>query len=362
MPLQLFPLTGGMQQGYDVRLLPDGVLANAVNCELERIGRIVGRAKYTALGTTVQSDGAGAFVAYDLLSLNERLFAIGDDSRFGVPANIYEYLGAGTAALWRPTSSVLGKIPRLPLATRVRDICRPADRSGGSSPVMSGAALGGFAAIVWNDASLSYIQVVKAAADQTVLFAQLSTASNRPCLDVKLVALSDRFLLVGSNTTTGNLSIASFTPASDTAVVQLTQNVFTMGANVLRFAACKVDGTDEVMVVVSDLGSAVQLKRFTNAGVDSGVTYTVSSTGAVTFLAVEASSSANQVNIALRHSSECKVHSFNLTTGAEIGVGPFTAFAGDTPAQMTLVRISSTQVRVVASITSGTTPSIKSNI
>ncbi len=362
MPIQLFPLTGGMQQGYDVRLLPDGVLANAVNCELERIGRVVGRAKYTALGTTVQSSGAGAFVAYDLLTLGERLFAIGDDSRFGCPGNIYEYLGTGTAALWRPTSAVAGLVPRLPLATRVRNICRPADRSGDSDPIMSGAALGGFAALVWRDTSASYIQVVKAASDQPVLFQVLSTAGNAPCESVKCIALSDRFLLIGANTTTSNISIARFTPASDTAVVQLAQNVFTLAANVVTSAACKVAGSDEVMVVVSTLSPAIKLKRFTNAGVDSGVTYTVSSAVAATFMAVEASSSANQVNIALNVGGECKVHSFNLTTGAEIGVGPFAAFAGDTPAQMSLVRVSATQVRVVCSVTSGTTPSIKSNL
>ncbi len=364
MPLQIFPLTGGMQQGYDVRLLPDGVLANAVNCELERVGRVVGRAKYTALGTTVQSEGAGAFVAYDLITLGDRLFAVGDDSRFSAPGNIYEYLGTGTAGLWRPTSEVLGKVPRLPLATRVRDICRPPDRSGGQSPLMSGAAFGGFAALVWNDDDVrsAYLQVVRAAHDQPVFFAQLSTASNRPCQMVKTVALSTQFFIVGINSNTNNISLAKFNPASDTAIVQLAQNVFTFAANVLRFAICKVDGTDDVMIVTSDLAGAIQLKRFTSAGVDSGVTYTVSSTGTSLFLAVEASSSANQVNIAIKNSSECKVHSFNLTTGAEIGVGPFAAFAGDTTQQLSLVRISATQVRVLASISSGTTPSIKSNL
>lgn len=364
MPLQFIPFSGGLRGDIDARLLPDGALADAVNVEMDREGRLAGRARYQALGTTVQSVGAGAFIAYDLFILGERLFALGDDTRFGAPGNIYEYLGAGTAGLWRPTSEVLGKVPRVPLATRVRDICRPPDRSADQAPIMSGAAFGGFAALAWNDGDTdqAYLQVVRAAADQPVFFNQFSTASNRPCIAMKTVALSDRFYFVGANTTSGNLSIAKYAPATDTAIVQLAQNVFTFAGNVLRFAICKVDGTDDVMVLVSDLSGANQLKRFTSAGVDSGVTYTISSTGTSTFLAVEASSSANQVNIAIKNAGECKVHSFNLTTGAEIGVGPFAAFVGDTALQMSIARISATQVRVVASISSGTTPTIKSNL
>ncbi|HEU4582490.1 MAG TPA: hypothetical protein VFS67_29735 [Polyangiaceae bacterium] len=365
MPLSLIPFAGGLQGGIDPRLLPDGALSDAVNCELDRQGRLVGRAGFTAAGTGVLSTGAGALVAYDVVHYQGRLFALGDDTRLSVPANLYEYLGSGVASPWRPTSPVLGKEPRLPQATRVRDICRPPDQPSGVTH-MHGAALGGFAALVWNNAddeTASTLMVVRAADDQAVLIASLSTSSDRPCQSVRLVALSDRFMIVGINASTNNVSIASFTPASDTAVTQLVQNVFTFGANVLRIATCKVSGSDEFMVLASDLASTVQLKRFSNAGVDSGVTYTVSASGTYTFLAVEASATANQITIALvkSGSNPVEIYSYNLTTGAEIGTGPHSPFSTDAADQVALVRESSTQLQVLATLTGGTEDVIKAN-
>src|SRR5262245_12279970 len=114
MPLQLFPLTGGLNQGYDVRLLPDGVLANAVNCEIERIGRLVGRAKYTAVAQTTFD--SGTHVAYDLFSVDDQLYAIGDRLSRGYPTDVFRYV-VGAAAAWSP-SQTTGD-PRLPPVTRV---------------------------------------------------------------------------------------------------------------------------------------------------------------------------------------------------------------------------------------------------
>lgn len=365
MPLQLLPFSSGIRGDIDSRLLPDGAWADAVNCQLDRKGRLVGRAGFTAIGTGVLSPSAGALVAYDLVNYQGRLFALGDDTRLAVPANLYEYLGDGVASPWRPTSAVLDRVPRLPQATRVRDMCRPPDQPDGAT-YMHGAALGGFAALAWNnssDSTATTLMVVRAPSDQPVHIAQLSSSSNNPCERVRLVALTDRFMIVGRNATSGNVSIASFTPASGTAVTQLAQNVFTFGANVLQMTTCKVAGADQFMVLVSDLAGVVQLKRFTNVGVNSGVTYTVSASGAYTFLAVEASSTANQITIAIVKSGNnpVEVYSYNLTTGAEIGVGPHSPFSTDAADQVSLVRESATQLQVVATITSGTEDLIKAN-
>jgi hypothetical protein len=361
VPIQVFPLTGGLAQNIDRRLLPDGVLADAVNCELERTGRIVGRAKYTSLGTGVlDTSGPGALVAYDLFTYQGRLFALGDDTRLGVPANLFEYLGSGVAAAWRPTST-LAAVPRLPQATRVRDISRPPDQpSGAASP--TAAALGGFTALAWNSASVSsdaFLLVSRAASDQPIHFSKLSTTSDRPCRNLRLVALSDRFMIVGTATNESKVGLASFIPASDTSVTQLAQDVIpAISANVLSIAACKVTGTDEIVVATGDLSGNTRIARFSNAGVDSGVTYGPIATGA-TQISVEASSTANEITVAQVVGGECRLFTFNLTTGAQIGVGPFVPFSGDTSTEVSLARISSTRLAIASSIASGTTPSIK---
>ena len=124
MTLQLIPLVGGLQGHIDPRLLPDGALSDAVNVEFDRDGRVVGRARYQAIGTTVY--GSGAFVGYDLFSVGDRLFALGDKGSAGYPTDIFEYTPGG-AALWSPTSRVTSS-KRLPRATRLRDIGRPPGR------------------------------------------------------------------------------------------------------------------------------------------------------------------------------------------------------------------------------------------
>ncbi len=363
MPIQLFPFNGGIQGQIDTRLLPDGALSDAVNCQLDREGRLVGRAGFTAIGTGILITGGGALVAYDLFSLGERLFAMGDDSTFGMPANHYEYLGSGVANPWRPTSLVTDAVPRLPLATRVRDIARPPDQPDGISN-MAGCAFAGFACLAWNnsiDASLGYLLVVRAAGNQPVLFQELSQLSNRPSRLLRLVGLSDRVIIVGVNTAGTAVSISSFIPLTGTVVVSLATSVLS-GASVSILAVCKVAGVDQFMIV-ANLAGTIRTRRYDNAGVlivPSGGQY-ADVAAAATALAVEASSTANQLTIAMVVGGEARLFSYNLATGADIGIGPFVPFSGDTSVEVSLVRVSATLLDVASSISSGSTPTIKMN-
>lgn len=362
MPLSVIPFASGLQGGIDPRLLPDGTLSDAVNCELDRQGRLVGRAGFTALGTGVLSTGAGALVAYDLARYQGRLFALGDDSRLSVPANLYEYLGSGVANPWRPSSPVADAAPRLGQATRVRDICRPPDQTDGTE-VMAGAALGGFAALAW-EATNGYLRVARAADDQAVYFAKLPSASNtQPVRTLRLLALSDRFILAGFRASATRVAVSKFAPATDTATTGLASDVF--GAAVDgRYGACKVDGADEFMLVARSGASSVKVRRLDNAAsviTPSGGQYADISE-ASTSIAVEASSAANQVTVAVIVGGECRVYSYNLSTGAAIGSGPFVPFTGDTCTHVALARVSATQVQVLCNVTSGTEPEVKANL
>ena len=48
MAIRLFPFNGGIENSVDIRLLPDGLLADAVNVELDRQGRLVVRPGFTS--------------------------------------------------------------------------------------------------------------------------------------------------------------------------------------------------------------------------------------------------------------------------------------------------------------------------
>jgi hypothetical protein len=360
VPIQLFPLTGGMNQRFDVRLLPDGVLANAVNCEMDRVGRVAPRARYVAIGTGVASPSAGALVAYDLVSFLDRLFVVGDDSRFGCPANLYEYLGAGVAQPWRPTSPVADAVPRLGLATRVRDISRAPDQAG-SALFVGAAAFGGFTGMCWGtiaDSGAAFFSVTRSADDQPVFCAQLDTASSHPCQHCRVFALSDRFLIVGMSLTFKRISISKFAPATDTAVASVVTDIFAAAANPESFGACKVAGSDQIVIAARVAGS-IKVRRLNNAGtvqVPSGGQYAdiVGSAGTDPFaIAIEADSSSNQLTVAVLDAGSVGLYSYNLSTGAAIGTGPFDAFPNDTTnvhteENVALVRVSATTLRVLA--------------
>jgi hypothetical protein len=360
--ITLFPFNSGLATHIDPRLLPDGALADAVNVELDRQGRLIGRPKYTAQAMTV-FDQVGltdpdTLVAYDLFVLNNRLFAIGDANQFGYYVDVYEYLPSGLVARWRPTSPINQLFPRMPRATRVRDIARPADVVGGVVN-MGCAAGGGFAALVWNSDDIfqpGFVHIVSAALNQTVVF----TSANAAGLFKKLraVALSDRFLFLSLNTLGTAISLARWIFATDQGLTTVSSSIMSGGA-ITIYAACKVAGSDQ-FCVVADVAGTITLKRYSNTGANqapSGGAYATVS-AVPTALAVEASSTANQITVAMVVGGEARLFSYNLTTGAAIGAGPFVPFSGETSVEVGLVRLAADGLEVVSSVTSETAPTV----
>jgi hypothetical protein len=358
MPISLVPFSGGLNTHVDVRLLPDGALQDVTNAEMDRSGRLVGRAKFSAQAATVYD--SGTLTAFDLFQMNDRLFAFGDAQSYGYPSDVFEYCPTGAAAQWRPTSTENEATPRLPRATAVRDMCRPPDQAEGITN-MGCAATVGYACLVWNisdNANLGFVHVVSAAKNQPLLFQRLEDNTG-PLVKMRVVGLSDRFILLGLNAATTAINTARFIPASSEVVANLAADIMPSGGAITVYAVCKVDGSDEFMVV-ANLNGTVTTRRYNASGVlqvPSGGQY---STQAVvpTALAVEASSTADQVNIAMVVSGEARIFSYNLSTGAEIGTGPHVPFTGETSVEVSLVRVSSTVIQIVSSVTSETAPTI----
>lgn len=332
MPIQVFPLTGGMNQQWDARLLPDGVLANAVNCELERIGRIVGRAKYTAVAQTTYD--TGTMVAYDLFSVDDQLYAMGDRLSRGYPTDVFRFL-TGAAAVWSPSATT--NDPRLTPVNRLRDIGRPPDVKDGCVS-QTAAVVGNFVCLAFSGADHGYAHFFLADTDQTVLFSDLS---NR--LKAKALGLSDRFVILGLNSASTVLAWHRFITATDEAPVSQSALYTGLGA-ITVYTAQKVVGSDDFVVVANCAGTVI-LRRFDSSGtlvVPSGGAY-ANITAAATQLAVEASVSANQITIAMVVGGEPRLFCYNLSTGASVS-GPVVALAGVTATEVTLARNAANQV------------------
>lgn len=334
----------------DIRLLPDGLLHDAVNVELDRAGRMVVRPNYTAIAATVY--GSGTLVAYDLFTLNGRTFAFGDAHSYGFPCDIYELLPSGGAARWRPSSANNATSPRLPRATKVRELARPPDQADGVTN-WGCAASAGYACLVWNSASggdntNGYVHIVRAADDQTVVVQRMNVADN-PRRLLRVLGLSDRFLILGLASGGQALDLARFTFASDESVTDVAQDLFS-GAAITVYAAARVAGSSD-FVVIAQVGSNLIVRRFNSSGAQQ--TEYLNTAVTATTVCVEASSSANQVVVGYIVGANDTWVAYNLTSGAQIATR--NVFAGsDDVLNLGVARISSTQVMLCASLDDAT--------
>lgn len=355
MPLQLVPFVGGLQGHIDPRLLPDGALSDAVNVEFDLEGRVVGRARYQAIGSAVY--GSGTFVGYDLFAVGDRLFALGDRMGHGFPSDVFEYTPGGVAP-WSPSDRLSSGSPvRLPRATRLRDIGRPPDVAGGVSN-FSVAALNGFVCLAYNNddadgVDAGYLHVFLAEHDQTVLFDELTPSGNTVTLKLKALALSDRFVILGLNAAADRLGMRRFTPASDESSASVSTSLYSGLGTISAFAACKVDGSDQVVIVANCNGTLVT-RRFDNAGVlqnPSGSAY-ADVTAAATRLAIYANATDNQIVYAYVVAGAVRVQSYNLATGATLD-SAVAILAGLTASEIAILRFAANTAYVVASIADG---------
>jgi hypothetical protein len=351
----------GQNQGIDRSLL-DGRFSLVRNGVLSRDGQLRPRPGYTALPDTLY--GSGTFVAYDLFAYGERLVAFGDSMGMGYPTDLFEYVTGGAAA-WRGTTPNPTHI-RLPRATGVRDLAQPPDQQDGV--VNFGcAAVGGFTCLVWNNADAGggpgFVHVVNAETGQTLELQQLSIAVSQPTLKLRALALDDRFVIVGTNYDGDDLGAWHFRPAQDESLQLLNATLTTDASTYLIVATCRVVGSAEFVTATLSTGGDIVVRRFNGAGVlqvPSGGQYpTITpSGGQVERLSLEADGAANRITLAYDRSGVLRLHSFNLTTGAQVGAGPFVAFPGSSVQEHGLVRSSPTEVYVVAHSTSPTEPSV----
>ncbi len=350
MAIRTFPFASGIRRDIDIRLLPDGLLHDAVNVEMGRLGRMVVRPGYTAVAATVY--GTGTLVAYDLFTLNDRLFAFGDAHSYGFPCDVYELLPAGGAARWRPSSSNNALSPRLPRATKVREIARPPDQADGVEN-WGCAAFGGYACLVWNTtgngSQSGYVHVVSAAEDSTVVLQRMNVGDN-PRQLLRTIALSDRFLILGTTSAATELDLARFIPASDETVTNVAQDLFSGGA-ITVYAAARVAGSSD-FVVICQVGANVITRRFTNVGVLQLEYSSIVATA--TAVCIEASSTANQVNIGYVVAGDAFWVSYNLTTGATIDTDTTFTDGSDTVLNVGIARVSATELMICASVDEST--------
>lgn len=358
------PFSGGQDTTVDKHLAGLSKFRSVINGRLDADGRLVSRPGYTALPVTAY--GSGNHVAYDLFDLDGRLCSLGDRRGDGHPTDVFEYV-EGAAAAWKPSGTTSATdVPRLPRGTRLVEIARPPDQKGGVSS-FDIATCGGFILLTYNDDDgppLGSAMIMKAASGQPLLFTSFDgVLANHPRQNLQAVALTSRFWAIGFTTNTQNVTGRRIDAA--------TQEDWQPGATVLLnnaagfsiMVADKVGGVDQFVVATVSATSSLVVRRYDAAGtllVPSGGQYAAIAAVNGQYIAVEADSTANQLTVAVVNGATLQLYSWNLSTGAQIGAPPFVPaeVATETCTNVTLVRVSSTQIRVLASVTTIGTPDV----
>lgn len=355
----VIPVDGGHDTSIDKRLSGLAKFRQVVNGRLDADGRIVSRPRYVQIPSTTY--GAGTFNAYDLFELDGRLCALADRLSLGFPTDVFEFISGGGAS-WRPTDTVSTTFPRLPRGTGLRELPRPPDQQGGVSG-FDVAALGGFVLLVYTQAGFllnGYAMLMRSPDGQTILVRELSDAVV-PRKRLRAVALTTRFWLIGTNQDTDIIKGDRIDPASATAWTT-GPTLLSLGSNFSLLDAAKVGGADQFVIAAFNAAGNLTVRRYDSAGtliVPSGGQYATIGSLVATFLAVEADTAGNSVNVAVVHSGTLRVYSWNLATGATIGGAATPAEAvGETATNVALTRSSSTTLHVLATMTTIGTPDI----
>jgi hypothetical protein len=346
MALTRFRLDGGTNQQAARKLLPtEGLLRRVVNLRLRRDNELGVRPGFTALATGVYAAGSSTLVAHDLLSYDDRLFALGHLSGAGTANRITLFEYVGEVKGWKETST------HLPSGTRLREIGSPPDQSGGvktsTVAVYNGIAVHAYS-VTSATVGLVYALVFRTRDDATLVFEHLPLTGAA----VALVTVGHKFYVFGLDAGTGLLIQAcSFTASTDQA---FSTALLSLTTDKTVFAACAVAGATGGYVVVYCLAGDILVKHFNDSNVQQ-MTRTINAT-VPNYLAVAADSTANVILIGYLDNADSllKYKTISLTAGTDIA-GPTTLSATATTGAITVFVDSGGGVTVAGNITS-TTP------
>lgn len=345
------PLDGGIQEGVDSKLLPDGVLRVVENCFLRRDGQLEVRPGDTALGMTTFNNQT--LVAFDCLNFDERLLAAGSDQTAGFPEDYFEFVDSTQD--WKGLTILTNSPRRIPWASQVRDLGTAPDGDG-DVVRCTAAAHNGLVVMAYFTfgETFSRAHVFKSDTDSTVIYQPLSSAArNNP---KAIVTTTGIFWIVGA--TTGSISGHRYDPASD-ETINTSATSLDAGVGLNSFDCAPVTGGGGGFVTVTSRTASVIIKHFNDAG---ALQITITGPAATSdSVGIQADSADNRVSIIYHNgvaAASFRLATYNLTTGALVQ-GPTTLFGGNTgpadaPCAITKYPLAANELALAAYTTSVT--------
>lgn len=351
--LTRFRLDGGTNQQAARKLLPQqGLLRRVVNFDLRRDNELAVRPGFTALD--MDRYQGGSLVVCDLISYDERLFALGHGSNATLANRITLNEYVGEVQGW---VNCLGA-ERLPSVTRLRNIVHSRDQEGGVFSATVAVYNGlGVAAYETHAASQGHVYAIvfRASDDATLLETRLTNLANEAQV---FVTTAHSFHVVGmvySGASADHLAAYTINPATDTAFgsINALQTVDTADV----WAAAAVTGATGGYVTVGCLAGNLVVRRYDDSHVQQ-MTRTIN--GVVPkYLAIAADTANDLIVVGYVDTADDfpKYLTIELITGNDIA-GPTTITATATDGALSVTTGSvgaSFYIGLAANITS-TTP------
>ena len=152
------------------------------------------------------------------------------------------------------------------------------------------------------------------------------------------------------------LDLARFIPASDEAVTDVAQDIFS-GATITRYAAAVATGTDD-FAVICQLGTDLVTRLFSSTGTLIRTYSTIAVTASPSVCIEAAAGLSNQVVIGYVATDGLSATfiTYNLTTGATVATRAGSFTSAGTVVNVNVVRIATAMVVISASLTGGSEP------
>lgn len=274
------PLTAGMKENIDPKLLPDGVLLASVNTRIRKDGRIGVRNGYSAVAMGTPT--GGTLVPYDLLEFNGRLLCLGDQlsANNGYPTNVYELMSTASGS-WAPsTPGSLGTHLLNPIGS-LRELSTAPQSSGGLTGVIAVGACNGYVMAAYKSSgfNVTFVNVYVESTGQCILSTSMSFTEGDPHICTPVVTGSQRcFILVGRSVDGQDVVAYRFNPALDANLVTL--GIIDNGAAAITaLAANEVVGASQFVIAVDRTGAVnLNVSRFNTTGAQQGSTITIAAT------------------------------------------------------------------------------------
>jgi hypothetical protein len=352
-------MANGASQDINPRVAPQGTIARVQDYRIDQRGRLVPRRGYTSLGSVVGGFVDATLVPFDLLTLDNELFCLGNNApgvQTGIRA-IYRYAD-DIQGDWRLEYGNRGSADQgslfmmLPAADKLEQLVSDPSQVDTDSAVASVAitADGRFTCMVSTDTGffgpMSRWTIIDNTTDQVVHYSDTGTITDG---NAQVIAIGNEFIIFTQNTAATTIQARALAPGIASFPTSVAATVASgAGAFPARYDVANYEGTNDLLIAFATAGG-YEWRRYNHASIGVFTLIATGTTADATLsgqaLSICGFTGENVHVLACRNTTQVVLRSFNPATGASV-VGPTVTGTADLYSWCSIVRMNSAQLHI----------------